>query len=44
MPAWAAREPQATYVVIPNAGHCCNLDNPAFFNAELAKWLQVTSP
>jgi pimeloyl-ACP methyl ester carboxylesterase len=44
MPAWAAREPQATYVVIPNAGHCCNLDNPAAFNAELIAFLQgVTS-
>lgn len=39
MPEWAKREPQATYVVIPDAGHCCNLDNPAFFNAELVKWL-----
>lgn len=41
MPAWAQQEPQANFVVVPNAGHCCNLDNPAAFNAALITWLQA---
>ena len=30
-PAWAAREPNCKYVVIPNAAHFAPLDNPEFF-------------
>jgi 3-oxoadipate enol-lactonase len=39
MPAWAKREPRAAYTVIPDAGHCCNLDNPAAFNTALVSFL-----
>ena len=28
---WAAKEPDSKYVVIPDAGHNANQDNPAFF-------------
>jgi pimeloyl-ACP methyl ester carboxylesterase len=37
-PAWVARD-HCEYVVIPNAGHCSNQDNPAFFNDVLIKFL-----
>jgi pimeloyl-ACP methyl ester carboxylesterase len=39
LPAMAKREPGAAFVVIPNAGHCCNLDNPDAFNAALVAFL-----
>ncbi|HEY3993153.1 MAG TPA: alpha/beta hydrolase [Ktedonobacteraceae bacterium] len=29
---WAQREPNCRYIVIPDAGHNANQDNPAFFN------------
>lgn len=38
-PIWAARDPQCEYVVIPNAGHCANMDNPEFFNHVLNSFL-----
>lgn len=38
-PAWAAREPNCEYVVILNAGHCANQDNPIYFNEVLGKFL-----
>jgi len=41
-PAWAAREPLARYVVIPNAGHMANQDNPNFFNEILLDFLDIT--
>jgi 3-oxoadipate enol-lactonase len=44
MPAWALREPHAIYRVIPDAGHCCNLDNPAAFNAELIAFVRQLAP
>ena len=38
-PVWAASEPQAQHVVIPDAGHNANQDNPAFFNRVLLEFL-----
>lgn len=40
-PKWAARDPNCKYVVIPNAGHCSNQDNPEFFNRTLLEWLRT---
>jgi pimeloyl-ACP methyl ester carboxylesterase len=37
--AWAAREPLAEYVVIPEARHASNQDNPRAFNAALVSFL-----
>jgi 3-oxoadipate enol-lactonase len=37
---WAQREPQCEYVVVPDAGHTANMDNPAFFNQMLRQFLQ----
>jgi 3-oxoadipate enol-lactonase len=40
-PAWARREPQCRAdVVIPNAGHCVNLEEPARFNAAVRDFLR----
>ena len=36
---WAAREPLADYVVVPDAGHVSNQDNPEAFNAALTAFL-----
>jgi pimeloyl-ACP methyl ester carboxylesterase len=36
---WAAREPLAEYVVVPDAGHASNQDNPEAFNAALTAFL-----
>ncbi len=38
-PRWAARDPQCRYVVVPDAGHCANQDNPEFFNPLLLDFL-----
>jgi len=38
-PAWAAREPNATYHVIEEAGHNANQDNPEEFNLVLCTFL-----
>ena len=43
-PRWAARDPQVRYVVIPEAGHCANQDNPAAFNRVLREFLQAYVP
>jgi pimeloyl-ACP methyl ester carboxylesterase len=40
-PGWAAYEPDAQYVVIPNAGHHANQDNAPFFNALLLGFLRA---
>ena len=32
MPIWAEHEPDCRFVVIPNAKHAANLDNPDFFH------------
>ena len=38
-PAWAAKEPNCTDQVVPNAGHTANLDNPEAFNRLLLDFL-----
>ena len=38
-PGWASREPDVEYVVIPEAAHNANQDNPAFFNRTLLDFL-----
>lgn len=38
-PAWAAKEPNCTYHVVPGAGHTANLDNPEAFNRLLLDFL-----
>ena len=43
-PAWAAREPNCQYVVIPNARHFAVLDNPDFFNQCLMDFLARWAP
>ncbi len=44
--AWAESEPSARHVVIPDAGHLVNMDNPAGFNQVLTAFLgqQVLTP
>lgn len=42
--AWAAREPIARYVVVPDAGHANNQDNPEAFTAALAAFLDDVLP
>jgi 3-oxoadipate enol-lactonase len=44
MPLWAWRDPLARYVVIPNAGHAANQDNPKFFNQLLLDFLHLNVP
>ena len=44
MPTWAARDPHCHYVVIPDAGHCANQDNPEFFNRVLLDFLHEHAP
>jgi len=39
MPIWAEHEPDCRFVVIPNAKHAANLDNPDFFHARLMEFL-----
>jgi pimeloyl-ACP methyl ester carboxylesterase len=39
MPAWRARDPNSDLVVLPNAGHVSNLDNPEAFNSRVLDWL-----
>ncbi len=38
-PIWAQREPNCRYIVIPDAGHNANQDNPEFFNQVLLTFL-----
>lgn len=38
-PIWARREPNCQYVIIPNAAHCAQLDNPEFYNRVLLDFL-----
>src|SRR4051812_5531909 len=42
--AWAAREPLAAVVVVPEAGHASNQDNPEVFNAALTAFLAEALP
>lgn len=39
-PAWAEREPDCRYEVIPKAGHNANQDNPTHFNEILIEFLE----
>lgn len=39
-PIWAACEPEVEYVVIPDAGHNANQDNPDYFNDTLVSFLK----
>ncbi len=38
MPIWARQEPDCQFVVIPNARHAANLDNPDFFHKTLIEF------
>ncbi|HEX7974733.1 MAG TPA: alpha/beta hydrolase [Anaerolineales bacterium] len=42
-PQWAERD-RARYVVIPDASHCANQDNPEFFNRLLLEFLHEHTP
>jgi 3-oxoadipate enol-lactonase len=44
MPKWTWRDPMSRYVVIPNAGHVANQDNPKFFNQLLLDFLHQCAP
>ena len=44
MPLWSWRDPLARYVVVPNAGHVANQDNPKFFNQLLLDFLHLNVP
>ena len=39
MPIWAKQETDCKFVVIPNAKHAANLDNPEFFHQTLMEFL-----
>ncbi|WP_018657456.1 alpha/beta fold hydrolase [Actinomadura flavalba] len=39
MPVWAERDPLARYVVVPDAAHLANQDNPVFFNETVLGFL-----
>lgn len=43
-PAWAARDTNGRFVVIPDAGHNANQDNSSFFNALLLAFLREHLP
>lgn len=38
---WQKREPNARLAVIPNAGHCANMDNPTEFNRLLTEFISA---
>lgn len=40
MPVWAKQEPDCQFIVIPNAMHAANLDNPDFFHKALIDFLK----
>jgi pimeloyl-ACP methyl ester carboxylesterase len=39
MPKWHRRDPTSEFVVIPDASHCANVDNPRFVNQTVMDWL-----
>lgn len=43
-PKWAERDPNSRYVIIPDAGHNANQDNPDFFNKVLFEFLEEHVP
>lgn len=40
MDEWHRRDPDCRYVVIPDAGHLANMDNPEAVNSELGSFLK----
>jgi 3-oxoadipate enol-lactonase len=40
-PRWAASDPLIEYIVIPEAHHNANQDNPRFFNRILLEFLET---
>ncbi len=40
MPIWAKHEPQCQFIIIPNAKHAANLDNPEYFHKVLLEFLK----
>ena len=40
MPLWAKQEPNCRFVVVPNASHAVNLDQPKIFHKELINFLE----
>jgi pimeloyl-ACP methyl ester carboxylesterase len=44
MVAWAARDPNCRYVIIPNAAHNPHQENPDFFNPLLLQFLREYVP
>ena len=38
---WQKREPNASLYIIPDAGHCANMDNPIEFNRQLTSFLNL---
>ncbi|MEZ4641433.1 MAG: alpha/beta hydrolase [Chloroflexota bacterium] len=44
MPIWATWEKEATFHIIPNAGHNANQDNPEFTNRVILEFLQKYVP
>jgi pimeloyl-ACP methyl ester carboxylesterase len=42
--AWAQRDPQCHYVVVPKAGHNAQQENPTFFNKGLLDFLNQCAP
>jgi pimeloyl-ACP methyl ester carboxylesterase len=38
---WQMRQPNAQLQIIPNAGHCANMDNPAAFNRVLGDFISL---
>jgi|AutmiccommuBRH23_1029490.scaffolds.fasta_scaffold00064_55 pimeloyl-ACP methyl ester carboxylesterase len=39
---WQKREPKSSLRIIPEAGHCANMDNPTEFNRELSTFLEMS--
>ena len=39
MPVWARHEPDCKFVLLPNARHAANLDNPELFHTTLMDFL-----
>ncbi|MDO9085088.1 MAG: alpha/beta hydrolase [Anaerolineaceae bacterium] len=39
---WQKHEPNATFRIIPDAGHCANMDNPAVFNREFKTFIEMS--
>ena len=44
MREWRTRDPNSELVVIPEAGHAANMDNPEAFNTNVLDWLSRAVP